>query len=143
VLFFFFGSFSSSFLIEIAIKRNAKNVFILPVVTESVILILIAIFGNDLINTHPNTIAFGLLFVMGLQNSLVTRISNETVRTRHLTGLFTDLGIELSQLFFYKTQPQILKLNSNIRLRLRIICFFFTGGILGGVFYEKLKLSVL
>jgi len=80
---------------------------------------------------------------MGLQNSLVTRISNETVRTRHLTGLFTDLGIELSQLFFYKTQPQILKLNSNIRLRLRIICFFFTGGILGGVFYEKLKLSVL
>jgi hypothetical protein len=24
------------------------------------------------------------------------------VRTTHLTGLFTDLGIELSQLFFYK-----------------------------------------
>jgi uncharacterized membrane protein YoaK (UPF0700 family) len=34
-------------------------------------------------------------------NSMVTQISNSIVRKRHLTGLFTDLGIELSQ-FFYK-----------------------------------------
>ena len=39
------------------------------------------------------------MFAMGLQNALVTKISNATVRTTHLTGLFTDLGIELSQLF--------------------------------------------
>jgi hypothetical protein len=32
---------------------------------------------------------------------MVTQISN-SVRTTHLTGLFTDLGIELSQLFFIK-----------------------------------------
>jgi uncharacterized membrane protein YoaK (UPF0700 family) len=40
---------------------------------------------------------------MGVQNSMVTQISNSIVRTTHLTGLFTDLGIELSQ-FFYKSQ---------------------------------------
>jgi uncharacterized membrane protein YoaK (UPF0700 family) len=39
---------------------------------------------------------------MGVQNSMVTQISNSIVRTTHLTGLFTDLGIELSQLFFIK-----------------------------------------
>jgi uncharacterized membrane protein YoaK (UPF0700 family) len=43
-----------------------------------------------------------LLSSMGVQNSMVTQISNSIVRTTHLTGLFTDLGIELSQLFFYK-----------------------------------------
>jgi hypothetical protein len=33
---------------------------------------------------------------------VVHAISNSIVRTTHLTGLFTDLGIELSQLFLYK-----------------------------------------
>jgi uncharacterized membrane protein YoaK (UPF0700 family) len=43
-----------------------------------------------------------MLFAMGMQNAMVTKISQSIVRTTHLTGLFTDLGIELSQLFFYK-----------------------------------------
>lgn len=61
---------------------------------------------------------------MGLQNSLVTTISNATVRATHLTGLFTDLGIELSQLFFYKRKVQKDKLYSSIKLRLIIIFFW-------------------
>ncbi|WP_409222026.1 DUF1275 family protein [Cellulophaga lytica] len=48
---------------------------------------------------------------MGLQNSFVTKISNAVVRTTHLTGLFTDLGIELSQLFFSKSYPHQNKRN--------------------------------
>jgi len=80
---------------------------------------------------------------MGLQNSLVTRISNATVRTTHLTGLFTDLGIELSQLFFYKEQESKDKLFTSIKLRLTIISFFFLCGITGGIFYSKIGLYVL
>jgi uncharacterized membrane protein YoaK (UPF0700 family) len=80
---------------------------------------------------------------MGLQNSLVTTISNSTVRTTHLTGLFTDLGIELSQLFFYDQKEQRSKLYSYIKLRLTIIASFFLGGILGGVLYSYLNLYVL
>lgn len=60
---------------------------------------MIGIFGSNLMLENSNIIAFYLLFAMGLQNALVTKISNATVRTTHLTGLFTDLGIELSQLF--------------------------------------------
>lgn len=60
---------------------------------------MIGIFGSNLMLENSNIIAFSLLFAMGLQNALVTKISNATVRTTHLTGLFTDLGIELSQLF--------------------------------------------
>ena len=80
---------------------------------------------------------------MGLQNSLVTSISNASVRTTHLTGLFTDLGIELSQLFFYKEKEQNDKLISSIKLRLTIISFFFIGGIVGGILYAKFKLHSL
>src|SRR5690606_5424764 len=76
-------------------------------------------------------------------NSLVTTISNATVRTTHLTGLFTDLGIELSQLFFFKLKEQKDKLFSSIKLRLTIISFFFLGGLVGGIFYSKINLYVL
>jgi uncharacterized membrane protein YoaK (UPF0700 family) len=110
---------------------------------ESIILITVAIFGQELTMLRPNVIAYALLFAMGLQNSLVTTISNATVRTTHLTGLFTDLGIELSQLFFYKLKEQKDKLYSSIKLRLTIISFFFLGGLLGGIFYSSIQLYVL
>src|SRR5690606_30163283 len=92
---------------------------------------------------NPNIIAFSLLFAMGLQNSMVTKISNATVRTTHLTGLFTDLGIELSQLFFYKTQEQRKKLIGSVKLRITIISFFFLGGVISGVLYTNFNLQVL
>ena len=92
---------------------------------------------------NSNIIAFSLLFAMGLQNALVTKISNATVRTTHLTGLFTDLGIELSQLFFYKKPEMKAKLYSSIKLRMTIISFFFVGGIIGGIFYTKMELKAL
>ena len=80
---------------------------------------------------------------MGLQNALVTKISNSIVRTTHLTGLFTDLGIELSQLFFYKSFEQKAKLKTSIILRITIILFFFSGGVLSGLLYAKIGIYVL
>ena len=83
-----------------------------------------------------------LLFAMGLQNSFVTKISNAVVRTTHLTGLFTDLGIDLSLLFFPKSDTIKAKLKSNIKLRIYIILFFFAGGLMGGFFYSKINLQL-
>lgn len=143
ILFFFLGSFFSSFSIELTSKINDRLIYRIPVVAESLILISVAIFGQEIISKAPNILAYSLLFAMGLQNSLVTTISNATVRTTHLTGLFTDLGIELSQLFFYKLKEQKDKLYSSIKLRLTIISFFFLGGLFGGIMYAKVNLYVL
>ncbi|MNX92313.1 hypothetical protein D3C86_1244490 [compost metagenome] len=123
--------------------RNGNFVHILPTSIEIIILSFIAVFGQNLIVQNPNIIACSLLFAMGLQNSLVTRISNATVRTTHLTGLFTDLGIELSQLFFYKQKGQTATLFSSIKLRITIISFFLIGAVVGGIFYSKIGLHVL
>ncbi|MFA6060703.1 MAG: YoaK family protein [Taibaiella sp.] len=143
IFFFFLGSFVSNLLVEIISRTNDKLIYKIPIIIESLILFLIAVFGQFLITRNPNLLALSLLFAMGLQNSLVTTISNATVRTTHLTGLFTDLGIELSQLFFYIRLEQKNKLYSSIKLRLTIITFFFLGGLLGGIFYSMLKLYVL
>lgn len=143
IFFFFLGSFVSGFLIELVSKKNSNNIFVFPTLIESFSLILAALLGNVLISINPDFLAFILLFAMGLQNSLVTKISNSVVRTTHLTGLFTDLGIELSQLFFYKKEEQKHKLLSSIRLRLNIISFFFLGGIAGGILYSSIGLKGL
>lgn len=143
IFFFFLGSFFSNFVIEIVSRRSERFIFVVPIVVEIIILSLLPFFGKHFIDTHPDIVAYSLLFAMGLQNSLVTSISNAVVRTTHLTGLFTDLGIELSQLLFYKTPEAKSKLRSSIRLRLTIIFFFFTGGVCGGVFYSTIQLYVL
>ena len=143
IFFFFLGSFVSNLLVEIISKTNDRFIYVIPTIIESLILFFLAIFGQFLISQNPNLLACAMLFAMGLQNSLVTTISNSTVRTTHLTGLFTDLGIELSQLFFYKQKDQKDKLYASIKLRLTIITFFFLGGLLGGIFYSALQLYVL
>ncbi|MFT3794840.1 YoaK family protein [Flavobacterium sp.] len=143
IFFFFLGSFTSNFLIEWVSRKNKTSSFTVPIFLESLILFFASFTGNFLISENPDLLAFSLLFAMGLQNSLVTTISNSTVRTTHLTGLFTDLGIELSQLFFYSQKEQKQKLNASIRLRLTIISFFFFGGIIGGIFYSSMNLYVL
>ena len=102
ILFFFLGAFISSLLVEYVALKNENKTYILPIVIEIALLLFVATSGENLIENYSDLIVCILLFAMGLQNSLVTKISDATVRTTHLTGLFTDLGIELSQLFFYK-----------------------------------------
>ena len=143
IFFFLFGAFFSNFIIEITQKVTDKNIFIIPVLIEALLLMIIALLNFNFIVANPNLIACSLLFAMGLQNSLVTTISNSVVRTTHLTGLFTDLGIEISQLFFYKTDEQRTKLFSSIKLRVTIITTFFIGGILAGLFFSTYKMKTL
>ena len=143
ILFFLLGSFVSNFIVEMISRKSERYIYIVPVSLECLILFIIGLANREMALQHPDLIACWLLFSMGLQNSLVTQISNSVVRTTHLTGLFTDLGIELSQLFFYKSIEQKQKLMASIRLRLNIISFFFIGGIAGGIFYSKIAIHSL
>lgn len=142
ILSFLLGAFTSGVLIETFQQNQRLNVFVLPTLLESLILIIIPALGLFNVTISNNLIACMMLFTMGLQNSYVTKISNTTVRTTHLTGLFTDLGIELSQLFFPKTHTGREKLKSAIMLRIAIISFFFIGGLTGGYMYSTLDLKM-
>lgn len=142
IISFLLGSFLSGFLIE-KFKENKKlNVFLIPTLIEGLILIIVGGLSNTLVEIYPDLLVCCLLFVMGLQNSYVTKISNAVVRTTHLTGLFTDLGIDISQLFFPKEYPNREKLKAGIKLRISIISSFFLGGLIGGFLYSKTELGL-
>ena len=144
-IFFLLGAFTSNFLAELISKKYPHLSHVIPISLEMIVLIGVGIFGaqSTLSSIEGKWIAFSMLFAMGIQNSLVTKISQSTVRTTHLTGLFTDLGIELSQLFFYKKPNEKKKLKTSIYLRLSIITFFFIGCISGGFLYNLLEMKTL
>ena len=144
-VFFLFGAFTSNFLAELISRKHPNLSHVIPIALEMIILISVGIFGvqSSLSSSEGKWIAFAMLFAMGIQNSLVTKISQSTVRTTHLTGLFTDLGIELSQLFFYKKPEENKKLKTSIYLRLSIIIFFFIGCISGGFLFNLLEMRTL
>jgi uncharacterized membrane protein YoaK (UPF0700 family) len=135
ILFFLLGAFTSSVLIEVMLRRNIRKSHALPMLLEIAALLFASMAITESIVT-PGWVARILLFAMGLQNALVTKVSQATVRTTHLTGLFTDLGIEISQLLFYRDKTACRKLSKSIFLRFAIITFFFFGGILGGFLYK-------
>ena len=145
ILSFLAGAFVSNILIEIFSRIKPLLSYTVPMAMEIIILTSIGIFGkaDSLSNFNSEFIACNLLFAMGLQNSLVTKASQSVVRTTHLTGLFTDLGIELSQLFFYRKSNETQQLKASIFLKLAIIMCFFAGCIVGGFIFKTYALKTL
>jgi uncharacterized membrane protein YoaK (UPF0700 family) len=142
---FLSGAFISSLLTEYSIYKKVSSAHAPAMIMEILILLVVGLRVeiSETIDFSNMTIAGLLLVAMGMQNALVTKISNSVVRTTHLTGLFTDLGIELSQLFFYKREEQIFRLNRSIALRIAIITFFFLGCVFGGFLYFLLSVKTL
>ena len=65
-------------------------------------------------------------------------ISGSIVRTTHLTGMFTDLGIDLSEAVQAVTAIDPL-VKRRIVLRLIIIISFLSGGVMGSLLFLKIK----
>lgn len=139
---FMLGAFCSSLLIELFSRRSVASPYIFPISVEIICLLFVALSSSAWANA--NVLALVLLFGMGLQNALVTRVSNSVVRTTHLTGLFTDLGIELSLFIFRKRYKHRLKnLKQGVYLKCSIIFFFFIGSILGGFLVPQFHFKTL
>ena len=45
----------------------------------------------------PSLALFLLCFIMGMHNTVMTLLSGGAIRSTHMTGTATDLGIELSR----------------------------------------------
>ena len=74
----------------------------------------------------------------GLQNALATTYSGAIIRTTHVTGIFTDLGIMLGS--FFKGQSLDKR---KAKLFLLIIFGFILGGTSGALLYTKLSFRAL
>jgi len=134
---FLAGAFISSLIVS-WIGKNQRYSYVIPILIEIVILFCVATAGYKYNHglVDKEIFAGSLLFAMGLQNALVSMVSGSVVRTTHLTGTFTDLGIELAQVI-QKSRDDRAVLKSRIKLRAAIILCFMCGA-LGGAFVFRL-----
>ena len=96
---FIFGAAVSALLIAAGRRRGIAGIYAFSILAEAVL--LAGLGCADLWLTGAGRgplLVYGLSFLMGLQNAVVTRISNARVRTTHVTGMVTDIGIELGNL---------------------------------------------
>ena len=119
------------------------------------LLLVFGLFGTG-INVYaglfaPLTVLL-LCFIMGLQNAVITKISHAEIRTTHITGLMTDMGIELGKLFYinrYTRTTLVAADRHRLGIHLRLISSFFIGGLTGAVgfksvgYYATIPLSVV
>jgi uncharacterized membrane protein YoaK (UPF0700 family) len=138
MLLFLAGAFCSSLIIN-RIGNHQRFSYVIPILLEIIVLLACSMKGFDGHFTYPDkAFAGSLLFAMGLQNSLVSVISGSVVRTTHLTGTFTDLGIDLAGLRFLPVAQQ-KQIFSRIKLRIAIILCFMLGALLGAYLFGLLN----
>lgn len=105
ILVFFAGAILSGVLTELGHIRRWDSIFVLPMTIEAVLLAIFAVLVDwQALGNLPGTSGRVWLTLvpaaaMGLQNATITRISGGVVRTTHVTGVVTDLGIETAALF--------------------------------------------
>ena len=102
ILAFFGGAFAASMAIESDFFRKMPYAYAFILASEAAMLVVFMLLSRLTTTEHPRLLdaeAALLCVTMGMQNSLVTRLSGAVVRTTHLTGVLTDLGIEAARWF--------------------------------------------
>lgn len=132
VLSFFSGAVTSSLLINWARRKGLHSEYALTLMLEAVLLLLFGLLARDV----QVTVAL-LCFTMGLQNSLITKISHAEIRTTHVTGIVTDLGIECGRYLFERTTHTEARFHlKKVVLLSRLLTGFLAGGIVGALVFK-------
>lgn len=138
---FILGAAISTVLIDAGRRRQLTGIYALSIFAES--LLLAALGCVDLLvagERRGMLMVFGLSFLMGLQNALVTRISNARVRTTHVTGMVTDIGIELANLLSHRNgaREESGFDREKLRLHAQTVAAFLLGGMIGVIAYRRI-----
>lgn len=108
VLAFFAGAVLATLVLERSDSSRTATRYAVALLAEAAVLLSFVFIAGLSRATHPRILdaeAALLCLAMGMQNSLVTRLSGAVVRTTHLTGVVTDLGIEAARWFrWYRAQ---------------------------------------
>ncbi|GJJ00970.1 DUF1275 family protein [Duganella rhizosphaerae] len=146
LLAFLLGAATSAILINWGRRRGAHSQYALPLIVEAVLLLCFGLMGARLDASGQAAAIVALLcFVMGLQNAIVTKVSRSEIRTTHVTGLVTDIGIELGKLFYWNvsTSPdRVLADRGKLRLLSSLLAMFLLGGLAGAFGFKYLGFIV-
>jgi uncharacterized membrane protein YoaK (UPF0700 family) len=139
VLSFLAGAACTALLVNYARRRKLASEYALPLLVEAGLLLCFGVLGARLSQVEalfvPLTVML-LCFLMGLQNAVMTKVSRAEIRTTHLTGTITDIGIELGKLVYWnrdRANPTAPVLANRKRLKMLVVLVasFFGGGVVG------------
>lgn len=141
VFSFFCGAVSSSLLVNWGRYRRLHSEFALAIMLEAFLLLLFGLLAANLVFdiylAAETTIAL-LCYIMGLQNSLITKVSHAVIRTTHMTGVITDLGIEVGRFIFGKSMGLDARFHAKkTGLLAGLLLAFLLGGILGAWSFSR------
>jgi uncharacterized membrane protein YoaK (UPF0700 family) len=144
LLAFTVGAATTAVLVNWARQHQLRSEYALPLLLEALLMLLFGLIGATLNRQTPFAVPLTVLvlaFIMGLQNALVSKISSSQIRTTHMTGVITDLGIELGKLFYWNRtgQPYESRVRANrIKLRLfgTLLGMFIGGGVVGAAGFK-------
>jgi uncharacterized membrane protein YoaK (UPF0700 family) len=107
IWFFFVGTCLSAVCVELGRRREWESIYVLPMAIEAgalgVFALLVELYNAELKTSQTLLFSSTCLAAaaMGLQNATITRISSGVVRTTHVTGVLTDLGLETTQFLWW------------------------------------------
>lgn len=139
LLSFLCGAMTSAILINFSRRRQLQSEYALPLVLEAVLLLCFGVLGARLLGIEglfiPITVML-LCFIMGLQNAVITKLSRAEIRTTHITGMVTDIGIELGKLLYLNRtqtgdQPPVQANRDRLLVNVGLVSCFFIGGLSG------------
>jgi len=144
MLSFMAGAFLCTTLISLGQRRRMRSRYALTLVLEAGFLLLFGLMGarleTEIRFTLPTTVML-LCFIMGMHNAVTSIISGAAVRTTHMTGTVTDIGIELSRLAYVNRhqrpgRERIVANRQKLILLLLLLVSFIGGGVTGALAFK-------
>ncbi len=141
VVFFITGAAVSAVLINWARRHTRWSQYALPLALEAVLLFAFAILGV-VFSGRPEFVLVAaplLCLLMGLQNATITKISGARMRTTHVTGVVTDIGIEVGKGVYRNLDPAISRDRDvradrlKLKLLISLLACFLGGGLIGAL----------
>ncbi|REG61528.1 uncharacterized membrane protein YoaK (UPF0700 family) [Paraburkholderia sp. BL6669N2] len=143
---FLVGAAASAILINSGRRRDLHSIYATPLAIEAILLLCFGLLGSNLEHHRvlfvPATVCV-LCFVMGLQNAMITKISRSEIRTTHVTGLVTDVGIELGKMLYWNTRSiagegAVRADKQKLALLGSLLLSFIAGGLAGAIGFKYL-----
>ena len=144
------GAAYSAILINWGRHHRTHSEYAYPLLWEALLLCCFGLMGGYLEHNEngfvPVTVML-LCFIMGLQNAIITKISKAEIRTTHMTGIITDIGIEIGKVLYINSSCESdhykpVKANyRRMRLLLSLLVSFFFGGLIGAVGFKFIGYS--
>lgn len=140
LLAFTTGAAVSAILVNWARHMLLRSVYALPLLLVAMLMLVFGLVGAITMDWEtpfavPLTVLL-LSFMMGVQNATLTKMSHASIRTTHMTGVVTDLGIELGKMLFWnqvgRSSSQHVHANwARVRLFAGLLGMFIAGGVAG------------